>query len=357
MARLALVIVARDEADLVERAVRSAQHHVDETVVYDVGSPAETRERFSELGARVVEGRWLDDAAACRNAALEAADADWNLVLEGEEWLDAGGEALRAFTTQEPGHVGLVEVCRGVGSGHEGDHPRHLAPRLLPRGVRYEGTHREEPVFDLPMERTGVVVRSDDMETGRWRADRSRNEAVLLQALAVRPGDATLLLQLADELRSSARYAEAADRYSAALQEISTGDERRHAAVIGALESAVKAGRLRDAVALMDEHLSHWQHSPDMAFLVGDLLFEMMLTNPETGPELTPLVETSWKRCLELGERPDLAGAVHGRGSFLAAQNLYVLCLVLGRNEEAEAWAERAGALRVPASSAGGLLG
>lgn len=356
MSRLALVMVTRDEADLVERAVRSAQPFVDETVLLDVGSGDAALERFAQLDVRVVDGRWSEDAARCRNAALDAADADWNLVLDPEEWLAEGAEGLRSLT-DGPDQVGLVEVRRAPGGVHEADHPRHLSPRLLPRGVRFEGAYREEPVFDLPVVRTDLVVASDDTETGRWRADRSRNEAILLQALAVRPGDPTLLMQLADEMRLTGRYSEAAEYYTTAMTGVSATEESRHAMVIGALECYTKAGLLRDAVALMDEQGAAWQHSPDFTFLLGDLFFEMMLTTPDLGQELAPLVETAWRRCLELGERPDLAGAVHGRGSFLAAQNLYVLYLVLGRNDEAEEWAARASTMRIPASSVGRLLG
>lgn len=355
---LALVMVARDEAERVERALASARPYVDEMVILDLGSGAAAVQRFADAGARVVSGEWSDDAARCRNAALEAADADWNLVLDPEEWLAEGAEDLRSFVQDSAPRVGLVEVRRG-GGGDEFDllHHPHLSPRLLPRGVRYEGAYQEEPLFEVPVVRTDVVLASDDTETGRWRSDPRRNEALLQQALALRPGDSSLLRQLADELRLAMRYAEAATRYGEALAATSAVDPQRHAMAIGALECSIKAGLLPQAVALMDEFKGVWPDSPDIAFLVGDLMFEMMLTTPQFSDELAPLVESSWRTCLDLGERPDLPGAVHGRGSFLAAQNLYVLCLVLGRGDDAEMWSERASTMRIPASSSGGLLG
>ena len=357
MARSALVMVTRGEDDLVERALRSARPFVDEAVVLDLGAAPQAVDRWREAGARVVPGEWTTDAAACRNAALAAADADWNLVLEAEEWLASGVDALRLFTARPPECVGLVEIHRAIGGVREADHPRHLAPRLLPRGVRYEGARHEEPVFDLPVEHAGVVLRTDDVESARWRADHAVNEALLLQALAVRPGDPGLLLDLADEVRVSGRVAEASDRYTAALLATPTTDPRRHAVVVGALEAYTKAGRLREAVALLHAEAAAWHHSPDLAFLAGDLFFEMVLGTPAPSAELVALVEGSWRRCLDLGERPDLSGAVHGRGSFLAAQNLGVLFLVLGRGEEAQQWFERAGVLRLGAPSVGGPLG
>jgi hypothetical protein len=48
-----------------------------------------------------------------------------------------------------------------------------------------------------------------------------------------------------------------------------------------------------------------------------------------------PIIEVAWLRCLEIGERPDLEGAVRGRGSYLAAQNLAVIYEGIGRFSEA----------------------
>jgi len=357
VAQLALVMVARGETELVERALRSARPFVDEMVVLALDCADTDAAALTKVGARVVRGTWSDDAAAARNQALDAADADWHLVLDPEEFIDIGGEEIREIVDGDQECVGLVEVCRAPGSSHAEDHPRHLAARIIPRGVRYEGAYREEPVFDLPTVQTSVVVVTDDTESGRWRADHARNEALMHQALAVRPGDPHLLLSLADELHRAGRHSEAARQYDAALTASPAADPARHAMVIGRLDSCIKAGLISEAVALMDDQLVNWQHSPDFTYLVGDLFFEMMLNSPSVGSELAPLVDTAWRRCLELGERPDLSGAVHGRGSFLAAQNLYVLNLVLGRGEEADMWLDRAASMRMPVSPADRLLG
>ena len=47
------------------------------------------------------------------------------------------------------------------------------------------------------------------------------------------------------------------------------------------------------------------------------------------------MAETAWVRCLEIGERPELTGAVAGRGSYLAAHNLAVILDGTGNTEQA----------------------
>lgn len=41
--------------------------------------------------------------------------------------------------------------------------------------------------------------------------------------------------------------------------------------------------------------------------------------------EAIAMAQLAWQRCLEIGERPEFDGSVHGRGSFLAEHNLAVI--------------------------------
>src|SRR4051794_7642346 len=86
MAKVALVMIARDEARCIERCLASVRAHVDEMLVLDTGSTDGTPELARCAGARVASFAWCDDFAAARNAALVLADADWSLVLDADEW-------------------------------------------------------------------------------------------------------------------------------------------------------------------------------------------------------------------------------------------------------------------------------
>ncbi|MDO5712031.1 MAG: hypothetical protein Q4P32_09880, partial [Micrococcales bacterium] len=68
--------------------------------------------------------------------------------------------------------------------------------------------------------------------------------------------------------------------------------------------------------------------------------------DPGKAPQLAPLAIRCWKRCLEIGDRPQLSGHVAGRGSFLAAQSLYALHLTLGQESPAAHWWDVANRLR-----------
>ena len=69
--------------------------------------------------------------------------------------------------------------------------------------------------------------------------------------------------------------------------------------------------------------------------MLGDVLLDWTASEPDRAAELLPMVEACWQRCLEIGERAELSGAVTGRGSYLAAHNLVVLYDNLGMAEQA----------------------
>lgn len=352
MATVAVVMIARDDARVIERALLSAKPYVDELVVLDLGSLDDTVERATRCGARVEATSWRQDTSALRNQALALTGADWNVVLEAREWIDGGGAGLRALAETAPEHAGLVSVIPG-------DYGRGLSPvamsaRLLPAAVRYMGRYPEEPVLDgLRPLRTGVVIASDDLEPARWRHDRSITETVLLQGLSVKPGDPEMLMDLGEVLRADGRLDAALDAYLEALSAMEPDHPRRHELVVEALDGARAARRFSVAIALMDQHMAAWRDSPDFAFAVGDLFFEMLLAEPAHAAQLAPLSISCWTRCLGMGDRPDLAGSLTGRGSFLAAQNLYTLHLLLGAEEEALGWWEVANRLRLESSLGG----
>ena len=66
MTRLALVMIARDEAASIGRALESARPFVDRMIVLDTGSTDTTREIAAAAGAEVHSFTWCDDfATAC----------------------------------------------------------------------------------------------------------------------------------------------------------------------------------------------------------------------------------------------------------------------------------------------------
>lgn len=353
--RLALVTIARDEARCIERCLASVASHVDAMLVYDTGSRDDTVARAVRAGATVRQGDWPGDFAAARNAALDAAgvvDPDWVLVLDADEWLSGGTETLTALRTEAPAFLGVVTVVNlfGVEMASAAESPSWI-PRLLPRGVRYEGRIHEQPRSSWPRRRLALRVHHDGYLDPVLRGKGERNRRLLAQALAEQPDDAYLHYQAGKDFELAGEHPRALLHYERAFAGCDAAAVWRHDLVLRAIYTAKKCGRFEQALGWVRDEGARFAESPDLWFAHGDLLLDWAASDPARALRLVPMIEAAWQRALAIGERPELPDSVRGRGSWLAAHNLAVLHEGLGRAEQAQAWRERAAQLRAAAAS------
>jgi len=351
----ALVMIVRNEEHCIRRCLDSVRPYVDAMIVVDTGSTDETAVLASQAGAEVHHFAWCDDFSAARNAALDHSPADWNLVLDADEWIAGGGEALSRATEAACDFVGLIPV----GSEFELQGRPEVAvswmPRLLPRGVRYVGRIHEQPVSDHPRRRVPVQVTHDGYRHETLHKKKGRNRSLLLQMLATSPADAYLHYQLGRDYEVYGEFDDAVSAYVEALGRSSHSDRFRHDLVVRTLYSLKRLGRYDEAVQFADQEMPNWGDSPDFYFALGDLLLDCATANPQQAlAQWLPMAEASWLRCLEIGEKPLLEGSVRGRGSFLAAHNLAVLYEGLGDAQKASHYRGMAQRLRAKVSATPG---
>lgn len=87
-------LIVRDEEGFLPDCLTALASLVDEVVVVDTGSRDSTRDIAVAAGAKTLDFPWIDDFAAARNAALEAASGDWILYIDADERL-SGPPGLR----------------------------------------------------------------------------------------------------------------------------------------------------------------------------------------------------------------------------------------------------------------------
>ncbi|MDL2358253.1 MAG: glycosyltransferase [Pseudomonadota bacterium] len=338
MTRLALIMIVRNEARCIARCLRSASPLVEQMIVVDTGSTDETVRIAEQLGAQVHHVAWTDDFSAARNAALDYSSAQWNLVLDADEWVDAAaGKAVldTALAGTEP-FLGLLPITSEFDLHGSVEMTTTWIPRLLPRGVRYRGRIHEQPVCELAARRIALTVFHDGYRSTSLEQKKGRNESLLLRALEEAPNDPYLLYKLGGTYEVDQDYNSAVEYFEQALRLTPAAQPFRHDLVVRSIFSLKKAGRHAAAIALAETEMKNWQHSPDFFFVLGDLLLDWASLNPATAfQELLPIVESSWLKCLELGDQPMLAGSVKGRGTHLAAHNLAVLYAGLGDTRSA----------------------
>ena len=83
----------------------------DQIVVVDTGGTDQTVDIARKAGATVVEFDWTDDFSAARNVCLSHATGDWILVLDSDERLAPGADAIiRQAITFDTFDCGLLPI-------------------------------------------------------------------------------------------------------------------------------------------------------------------------------------------------------------------------------------------------------
>lgn len=332
---LALVVIARDEAPRIERLLMSVRPWVEHLLVLDTGSTDATPALARACGARVEHFSWCDDFAAARNAALALAAADWHLVLDADEWLIAGGEALQALRRTPPDFVGRLQLRDGFADGGAQRSASAWLSRILPGTVRYAGRVHEQPQHGLPLRDLPLLVGHDGYQAAPLAAKRGRNRRLLELALADAPGDAYLWYQLGKDCAVYDEHPAAERGFARCAALADPSAPWWHDLVARRLFSLKQLKQHAQAMDFAATQLERCADSPDFFFALGDLLLDWAADEPVRADELLPLIEQAWRQCLALGERPQQVGAVAGRGTFLAAHNLALVLDGTGREAEA----------------------
>ena len=341
--RISLAMIVRDEARCIQRCLDSVRGVVDEMIVLDTGSTDDTVALAQAAGAEVHHFTWVDDFAAARNAALELCTGDWRLVMDADECLAEGADVLRGLRSEPPDFVGVLEVESETNDGQVGS---IVQARLLTAEVRYEGRVHEQPVHDLTHRRLPVRLAHDGYLPEQLQRKSGRNRRLLHAALRKDPHNAYLRYQLGKDHEAAGEHDDAVAAYSLAYRSTAAAGPSappwRHELVVRYLSVLGHAGRTQEAVDVANDEMPHWQGSADFWFELGHVLLKHALAHPADAGDLLPLIESSWVRCLELGDTLHLPGGIRGKGSHLAAQNLVMFYEVQGDARNAARYRQHA---------------
>jgi hypothetical protein len=207
--------------------------------------------------------------------------------------------------------------------------------RVLPGSVRYAGRIHEQPSHSLVVRRLPIHIGHDGYSPAALAAKRGRNRRLLEADLAEHPDDAYLCYQIGKDAAVYDEHELAEHFFSRALTLAEPDAPWRFDLVARRLFVLKRLGQHAEALKLATFEQIHCAESPDVFFALGDVLLDWAVNNPAQAAPLLAKAETAWLRCLAIGERPDIAGAVQGRGGRLAAHNLALVYEFSARPEMA----------------------
>ena len=190
MPRLALVVIARDEARCIARCLDSVRPFVDQMIVLDTGSTRPDHRLVAGLGRPRPP---IHLVRRFRGRAQRRADLFGGRTGTWCSMRTNGSRRRRPSVRALPRRavLGLLPIASQFDLHGSVDVATSWIPRLLPRGVRYEGRIHEQPArLAAPQ----VECRSGTTATGSrsWSA----TQALLLKSLAESPADPYLLYEL-----------------------------------------------------------------------------------------------------------------------------------------------------------------
>jgi len=329
-----LVMIAKNEERCIQKALLSAKPFVSRMIVVDTGSSDSTVEIAKSCGAEVHFYEWCGDFSAARNYALDIANADWNIILDADEWIEEGGTKLQLLDIKFP-FVGLVDVSSECNIDKYTSRAHSRIPRLLPRGVRYVGRVHEQPVSGLKKIPFPIVLGHDGYTRIQAERKKGRNRKLLIKELELTPNDSYTLYQLGKDFEVYGEAADAAKHYSLASEVVSFDAPYRQEIFLGLIRSLGESGQLESALFIAAEIMNDFGQSAEYFFAMGNLFLTMGSAHPEEAMEKwLPMAEAAWIKCLEIGEHPHSHNYFVGFGSFLAAKNIAVIYGVLGNTDQ-----------------------
>ena len=86
--KLSVCIITKNEAEKLEKCLKSIKAYDLEIVVVDTGSVDATKQVIKKYADVSGEFVWCNDFCRARNYCIGLANNDWILVLDSDEWIE-----------------------------------------------------------------------------------------------------------------------------------------------------------------------------------------------------------------------------------------------------------------------------
>lgn len=281
MKPFSICIIAKNEAQNIERCLQSVQSFDCEIIVVDTGSTDGTKEIAAKYTNRIFDFTWVNDFSAARNFSLSKASYDWVLVLDCDEWVqDANPEEFMTLARTYPAYIGRLTRKNLTYTDSEKAVYTDLVERFFSRRYfHYEGTIHEQvmPItneqpmlFDIPLTvlHSGYVGTAEDLE-----AKRIRNMTLLEKELEKYPDDPYLYFQMGQEYYCLNDYEKAADYYSKVLTyDLDPSLEYLRLTLQAYGNCLLSLGRVEEALQY-EQIYDDFGNAPDFIFLMGRIYY------------------------------------------------------------------------------------
>ena len=162
--KISACCMVKNEEKNLPRSLDSLTSQVDEIIVVDTGSTDRTIEIAKSYGAKIIETTWQDDFSTPRNMAIDAADGDWIIFLDADEYFATPKKvrsAIEKFSGKDAILIPRINIDEANGSN---EISRDWCARIFKNAshLRYRGLIHEN-ITDIKHERLDYTFGNEDL--------------------------------------------------------------------------------------------------------------------------------------------------------------------------------------------------
>ncbi len=203
--KISLCMIVKNEANVLDRCLKSVNGIVDEIIILDSGSDDETKTIASKYGAEIYDFTWIDDFSAARNEALDKAKYNWILHLDADEEIDElHKNSIKEIIKNNQVDGFFIGVRNFAAKGSFEKYTEDLQVRLFRNKPEFRYQNRiHEQIGNSIEQNRGIVLKSEIiinhygyMEKNIEKAQ--RNLPIILKAIEENPDDSYINFKLGE---------------------------------------------------------------------------------------------------------------------------------------------------------------
>lgn len=336
---IGVVMIVKDEEDMIRACLDSVINLVDEIVIVDTGSVDETVDIARTYTNKVYNIPWQEDFSAARNFAIDKCSCKWVLSLDADERLGTVAGDLRELITNTDSEAFFVPLRNYISpSGSDFNEIGVLRLfRNLPQ-YRFVGkVHEQIRIVDQELVRYSnypIIIHSY-IEPGRRQNKRRRNINMITEQLKNQPVNQVFLkYYLGCEWLGLGKYRKACECFWYAYEKLDRTHIFFRSSVTRSLIACLRnLGKLEEALALCMRETEVYPEYTDL-FFDGGVVLEQMGEYE--------IARRWFKVAVDLGTLCISYQHSNGTGDFLAYYHLGHCCQMIGKPEEASQYYQAA---------------
>ena len=272
---ISICMIVKDEADILERSLKSLDRYGFEIIIVDTGSKDNTKEVAYKFTKKVYDFTWVNDFSKARNFSISKASNDFILVVDADEVIvDLDKKILeKSLSNEKVGRI--LRINKYSRNGESFKYSERVNRLFCKAKFEYEGSIHEQLVlksrkeyetYNIPISMEHFGYEENEIK----RKDKIKRNIELLKAeLREKGSDPYILYQLGKSYYMDNKYEKAEYYFNSALEfDLDTKLEFVQDMMESLGYTLINQKKYQDSMKIIGVY-DEFDNSADFVFLVG----------------------------------------------------------------------------------------